>query len=1143
MDGGRWNYQRLARQNERAPGTQPGEQDRTVPLPDIVLRNARVEYGQIKGGVYGSKGTMVIEGRLSPSANRSHYSFELQSRGAIEGVGPIVAGKVQLSDGRVIASMTNFRFGRDIESMLPSEVRDWWLAHELQGGLNIPSFQYTPAANGRRATFHVETKLDGVTLAVRPQEMAGQEAARRMDRKQESLDAMRRSGLDLTGLVDELSAMSMPPSIAVQDVTGVFTFDDDGIRFNDVVGSLDQNLLKISGRIDGYTPDATAHLRIESPRGSIVSIPANLPYVASLPDEARAIYNLLRPHGDCTLWMELDRKERGARPEVSGVLHVIDAACACKYFPYPVHAASGTIEFGREPDSGFQRMEIQNIRGRGIAGGPNENTFVTIGGWVGPFDNTVGCNLRIEAENVNSEPALYASFPQEVRDALELFRDKGSGISGKRPGTEKASLNSESRALNPYEGFPRFHGKFVCDVIMPIGPGTKPNVSTDIMFDDADGTLAAFPYPLRHLSGAVKVRDGSVEVANVAMHRGDASLLVNGRVDWPTSDSRSGGAGAVRPDLVIATKNLPIDDDLLNAFAAEKRAWVKKIGLSGKLDIAGHITAAPAAASASAEVPRQNDLLPSRLGYDLAIDLHDGAAQPLGDAFAATNLSGQFHVTQDQLSVANLHGRRGESVLFAAGTVDWSSAEPKVALKAGARKLALDDSLYKLLPQAARDVWNALSPKGMLDADLTYAGSAIDLGPSTRPVSPGADYALTLRPRDLSVMPKAVPYRLDDVGGGVTVTPHGIVLSDITAKHGGATFDLSGTGAAGDRPSWDLKVQAHDVPVDGDLARCVPPGMKQVMDALHLKGSLALDLSSFKYRSNGDASPPDIDMTGRVGTAAASMQIDVAIDDVAGGMSFDGQIRNGQMHEIQGDLGIDHLTLAERPLRNLKAQIVKDAGVDALHIRQIQGLLAGGEFAGNVNLNFPDDRPSSYSLDIVLKNADVSTVSGLGQDIRGQLSASLALEGDWNDVATRRGRGDAMVTGRQMYQIPLLLGLFEVTNLSLPNTNPFSEGTARYAVEGRRITFDQIQMRSDSMVMSGDGWLDFGTKKVRMNFSTDNPNWPKVPFIHELWQGAKQELMQIQVRGTVKDPKVSAASLHTFTTTVDEVFSGSGREK
>ena len=195
-------------------------------------------------------------------------------------------------------------------------------------------------------------------------------------------------------------------------------------------------------------------------------------------------------------------------------------------------------------------------------------------------------------------------------------------------------------------------------------------------------------------------------------------------------------------------------------------------------------------------------------------------------------------------------------------------------------------------------------------------------------------------------------------------------------------------------------------------------------------------------------------------------------------------------------------------------------------------------FAGSVNLLFPDDKPSSYSLDVVLKNADVRTVAGQNQDIHGQLSASLALEGQWSDESTRRGRGDAMVSGKRMYQIPLLLGLWEVTNLSLPATHPFNEGTASYSVDGKRITFEQIQMRSDSMVMNGSGSLDFGTKKVRMNFTTDNAMLPKLPFIHDLWQGAKQELMQIQIRGTVEEPKVSAAALHTFTTTVDQVFSG-----
>src|SRR5205823_3056060 len=100
VDGGRWNYQRLATAAERPPGT-PNPNAQELPLPDIVLRNARIDYGEIRNGAYSTRGTMTIEGRLSPSPTRSHYRFELQSRGAIEGVGPVVSGKVQLSDGRV----------------------------------------------------------------------------------------------------------------------------------------------------------------------------------------------------------------------------------------------------------------------------------------------------------------------------------------------------------------------------------------------------------------------------------------------------------------------------------------------------------------------------------------------------------------------------------------------------------------------------------------------------------------------------------------------------------------------------------------------------------------------------------------------------------------------------------------------------------------------------------------------------------------------------------------------------------------------------------------------------------------------------------------------------------------------------------
>jgi hypothetical protein len=119
-----------------------------------------------------------------------------------------------------------------------------------------------------------------------------------------------------------------------------------------------------------------------------------------------------------------------------------------------------------------------------------------------------------------------------------------------------------------------------------------------------------------------------------------------------------------------------------------------------------------------------------------------------------------------------------------------------------------------------------------------------------------------------------------------------------------------------------------------------------------------------------------------------------------------------------------------------------------------------------------------------------------------------------------------------------MLGLTQITNLTLPITSPFSEGNARYSVEGQKITFEQIQLRANNMLMQGSGSLNFDTKKVKMTFVTDNPNWPKLPLVNELLQGAKHELLQIHVNGTVQEPKVSGSMMSTFKTTVDEVLRG-----
>ncbi len=554
---------------------------------------------------------------------------------------------------------------------------------------------------------------------------------------------------------------------------------------------------------------------------------------------------------------------------------------------------------------------------------------------------------------------------------------------------------------------------------------------------------------------------------------------------------------------------------------------VNKAGLGGEIDVDGKIFAT-----------EQGDI-----AYDAEMELHDGSLRPIQNVLAVTDIGGKFHLTSDRVEVEDVHGRRGDAQLSAAGNVDVSGTVAMVKLTAAARKLSLDDSLYKLLPPTAVKVWDAIRPAGLIDADLSYSGDLAGAfsGPSTQPVG---EYSLTLQPRDLSIMPKVIPYRLDHCNGTVTVTQTGIRLENITAKHGDAVVKVAGNNVVGSGDNWDLKVLARDVPVDNELSAAVPPAVAQLLDTMHLHGKLTLDLTTLKYRdADGSGDDPDIDASGSVRADGASVNIQALISDIVGGMTFDATVRKGKMDGLHGQIAVDQLSLAGRPVRNLKADLDKPAGEDSLRIDKIDGALGGGRFAGAVNLAFPDKRPASYSLNVELKNADMRTVTGQAQDIRGQLSASLALEGEWDDATTRRGRGDATVSGKDIYQIPLLLGLWDVTNLALPQLSPFSEGTARYNVDGQRITFEQIQMRSNTMVMGGSGWLDFGTKKVRMNFSTDNPNWPTLPLVSDLLQGAKQELMQIQVRGTVQDPKVSASTLHTFTTTVDGVFRGSSAEE
>jgi hypothetical protein len=1179
-------------------------------------------------------------------------------------MGPSVSGWVSLARGQVSAKLMNFSFGPDVRSMLPDDVRKWWERHELSGRINIPVLTYTPARGETAASFRVETQIvDGVALTVRAEEWMGSQEVKRLERAREGLGMVRDlyhaggykvrrppvpgrrrpdplpADVDVLPSTIDMAASGLePPPLKLENVAGKFVFTQDGVSIEGVSGRVDNNGLKINGRIEGYNPDAMLAIKVTSFTTENITIPASPRYISSLPRQVREFYEQLRPEGTCRLTVEVNRTTSGAWPEVSGKLDIINGRFLYSKFPYPLREVSGRIVFGRDPKTGTDRVEIQGIRGKGVENSANRNTIIAVDGSIGPLGPNTGVNVRVVGLDVASDESLNAAFPPDVRKALAIFDPTGRGE------------------------YPKYRGKFVCDIVRPQGPRTKWSFDTDVTLEDGSGKLDAFPYPLENIKGDIRVRTGHVDIVNATTRHNGGSLTINGRVSWGKPKggaSPSDGEGAqaradlppddddhddndpdrrtrgpaTRPgpstvvtDLKVTARNVPIDEDLTDALPPERRVWLKKIGISGKLDIDGRIFQGVSRRRALPGIPPAPPADPTQgppLDYDLDVTLHDGTVWPDGGTFAVTSVRGKLLLTPQSLQVLEVNGTRGKAEFAGSGKLDWTGVapggQPRIFIAAGAKNLLAEPALYAALPEVVRKAWDEVQPVGTTDVEITYDNSqedgvaragadgaggkarkpvpaeqpfvladaasllspvdVIDLNAApVRPPSVMKGFKAVIKPRELSVMLRSVPYRLDHLSGAVTVLPEKVIVQDVAAARGDATVRVSGTGVVSGRGFWDLKLAAENLPVDDDLRTALPATLSDVFTSLEVKGKIGFDFPKFVFRGvdparlpagpqqpvpipvpvtpaeagrtkpasrvvDPNAPGPDVDLAGTVTLNGSSLDVGVPLTEVQGKVLLTKVVvRDGRPVLMTGDVAVQSMLMATRPVENFRADLVKPAGKDELRFEKMQARTCGGVIGGNVTLLFPDDEASRYALNLAVRNVDVGTLTRETEhkDMKGELTASLSLEGAWGAGASvRRGRGDVIVAGRGMYRVPVVLGLLQVTNLALPISGPFNEATARYSVIGERVNFESLELRSDNMVMSGDGHLDFGTKQVQLTFKTDNPKGLKVPFLNDLLQGARQEFLgSIRVQGTIQEPKVTAGVMGTFTTTVDKVLKG-----
>jgi hypothetical protein len=600
---------------------------------------------------------------------------------------------------------------------------------------------------------------------------------------------------------------------------------------------------------------------------------------------------------------------------------------------------------------------------------------------------------------------------------------------------------------------------------------------------DGEMTPAGSKYSLSQITSAMVLTPDSLHIESGTAHRGEATVIASGDIGWPND----------QPTVSLKAQAiaLPLEQELRDILPADAQAGWDSLRPQGTVD---------------AELTYHND------------------AVRVADALPRTQSAAQLIPSP---------GTPGEGQ--------------------GGGLIVESPSDHNVRPE--------LAPPPQPSPGVPGEGAKSARDASIRPAQtqPAETFKLVLQPRTLSIKPVGLPYQFDALKGVLSIEGEHLVISGMTARHGEAAFAMTGTGELGARPSYDMQITAKNVLIGKTLRDAMPESVQNIIDGLKLHGPCNFRFGKIVYRAadpSATTSPAavpnptnpavadvsadgDLDFSLALALHGAALDVGVPLDNVNGTINLDAQLHDGSLAAMRGNLAVDSVSLGGRTLHNFTADLVRSDDGNGLKLQKMQADLAGGQMAGELDIVFPTDGPSRYTMDLVLNNADVRELAGdTDRSIQGNLTASLSLEGAWGDPDSRRGRGDVLVTGKDMYRIPLILGLLQVTNLALPIAQPFHRGSVRYSLDGQRVNFDQIELRSDQMLMTGTGHLDFGTKQVRMTFVTDNANGIQLPFINDLLKGARNELLKINVKGTITQPKVETSVMGTFTTTVDEVLKG-----
>lgn len=820
--------------------------------------------------------------------------------------------------------------------------------------------------------------------------------------------------------------------------------------------------------------------------------------------------------------LNIDREAgRGRKTTTTGTLTVRNVGLLYDRFPYPIRVTSGALDWQRDrlvilPGAAGEGLTlVMPGGGRGTATGELVFQRNKPGGKVVP-------DLRISIEDDAFNDAAYAAIPLTGAERRELTTpDAWPGGAIARAAQFIRGLGLRGGASYRGHIFADADHRINYDFLLSLDQCTSQPTEELADLIGAHAPLWAPKFTVHNIEGNIHITRDVIEIDEVSGAAEECDVTVTGAINT--------NHGAVENLLTIHMQNLALHPNVLNLAAGGELARLQEIWQQyqpeGWYDVLINYTAPHQGKSTvdATLVPRTASVLMN--GSERTVLRHRG-----GDMYVrnraidfrdlAVDIENPEGIAEGSLSLRGTSAMKGETREFAI-----NGAITSARLEAAYVEHLLNHAGGERVTSSYANA----NPVGSFDATFEVSGASGE----------APDWAVEVSPKSTGFQWNQRPVLATFNDGTISATPQRLAFHTLRGTHVEGDFALDGIIQYKPQLEAELTI-SHEGRVRSDLVEAfLPSAATAALDHITFLdfGPTRMQDATLRVTEHPDQPGEfDISFAGPVHTSSASLDPGVQFHGVKGTFLIDAFASAGTLQRLNIEASVNSAEAIGQAISSIEALITVDEGGTAVRLPRFRAESQDGAIAATAMVQTEPHGEYSVNIDLVdvpLNRLgapnDTKPAPGDNDNKRastGDLFANLALHGRKGDPESRTGRGVVRVMHGNMVNVPLLMQLMQVVQLSMPLAGNFDFADAQMYVQGDRVVFERILFEStmgktSMLQLFGEGEMNFETLELNTRFRSRG----STPILRDIMGEIGDVLYCIEVTGPLSDPKARIVPL------------------